>query len=204
MKSKKLRAMLGVKGILCIASLTVVALALVSYTARLTITPIPQFTLGATTDDWEVFVNEVDEVRYMPGDPGSPKGSEVPATQPPDTGDPNTFAFYVTTDASKKCAVKIELTAPVNSTANFTTFEIRVLHWEELPTGWQSEQLYTDETGTTTKDFINGLISGDVGYIIQDVSGELYYLIHVTYTYVDDATADIFVDFNYTPLPLPP
>lgn len=197
---KKLGAALGLKGILCIAALTVVALALVSYTTTLTITPIKQLTLGDLTDTWEIYVNDVDQVRYMLGDPGSPKGSVKPTL---DSTNSSTYAFKVVTDANKVCAVKIELTAPANSTANFTKFEIRVLYWNDVPTPpeWQSISLYTAETGTTTKDFINGLISGDAGYIHQQTSLTRYYLIQVTYTYDDDATDPISVSFKYTPLP---
>ena len=65
---RKLEAILGVKGFLCIASLTMIALALVAYTATVTITPTQQFTIGATTDSWTVYVNDVDAVRYLPGD----------------------------------------------------------------------------------------------------------------------------------------
>ena len=197
MKFKKLGAVLGVKGILCIAALSIVALALVSYTSRLTIMPVKQFTLGASVGDWTIYVNDVEQVRYLPANASAaPLGSGKPGNP---TDDPSKFSFKVVTDENKVCAVKIELTAPANSTVNFTTFEIRVLIWGA--TDWQSIDLYAAETGTTTKDFINGLIPGDAGYIHQAIPEADYYLIQVTYTYNDDATALVYVDFKYTPLP---
>ena len=66
-KIKKIGALLGIKGVLAIASLATIAVALVVYTASVTITPTLQFTIGASSDSWTVYINEVDEVRYLPG-----------------------------------------------------------------------------------------------------------------------------------------
>ena len=59
---KKIGALLGIKGVLSIASLATIAVALVVYTASVTITPTLQFTIGASSDSWTVYINEVDEV----------------------------------------------------------------------------------------------------------------------------------------------
>jgi hypothetical protein len=58
---------LGVKGILCLACLSVVAFALVTYTATVTVTPTLQLTTGATSASWNFYVNEVNQIRYLPG-----------------------------------------------------------------------------------------------------------------------------------------
>lgn len=197
---KKLQAMLGLKGILCIAALTVIALALVNYTATITITPIKPFTVGAITDYWGIYVNDVDEIRYLPGDPGSANGTIKP--EPPVYTNTSTYAFHVVTDANKVCAVKIELTAPVNNT-KFTKFEITVLRWNAtFPGQWQSETLYDAESGTTAKvpAYIDGR-AADVGYVHQEKSEEHFYLIQVTYSYEVDETTPVYVTFQYTPLP---
>jgi len=77
----------GVKVILCIVSLVMVAMALVTYSATVTITTTQQFSIGATSASWTVYVNDVDKVRYLPG------GSAEPTLN---TGDPSTYAFKVT------------------------------------------------------------------------------------------------------------
>jgi hypothetical protein len=115
---RKLKAVLGIKGLLCLASLTVIISALVSYTAVVTITPTTQFSIGATTASWTVYVNDMDQVRYLPGT-GTPAGSQQPSA--PSDADPNTFAFKVVTDADRVCAVKIELTTS-GTTRNSRSF----------------------------------------------------------------------------------
>jgi len=189
-KIRKLGAVLGVKGFLCLASLTMIALALVVYTATVTITPTQQFTKGAISDSWTVYVNDVDEVRYFPG------GSTEPTFN---AGDPNTYAFNVTTDAQKNCSVKIELTAAVNS-SKFSNFNITVEYWTGA--AWADETLYAGATGSTTKSYIDGLSSGDAGYIHKSGATTRYYLIKVTYSYDQtDETTQVTVTFQYTPLP---
>ena len=192
---RKLEAILGVKGFLCIASLTMIALALVAYTATVTITPTQQFTIGATTATWTVYVNDVDETRYLPGS-GSPAGSGEPTFNSSDT---DTYAFKVVTDADKVCAVKIDLTSAVNS-SKFSNFNITARFWTGA--AWADEVLYDAATGSTTKSYIDGLSAGDAGYIHQAVSTTRYYLIKVTYSYdLVDATDQVTVTFQYTPFP---
>lgn len=187
---REIKAILGVKGILCITSLAMIALALVAYTAVVTLNPTRQFVVGATSGSWMIYVNDVDRVRYLPG------GLMEPTFN---ADDPNTYAFKVATDASQACAVKIELASTVDS-SKFSKFQITVKYW----TGntWADEPLYDAPTGSTTKPYINGLTAGDAGYIHQDPSTTKYYLVKVTYSYdlVDEA-AQITVAFQYTPLP---
>lgn len=191
MKSlRKIGAMLGVKGVLCLASLTMIALALVSYTASVTITPTIQFSIGATSDSWAVYVNDVDKVRYLPGGVAEPKF---------DANNSNTYAFKVVTDANQVCAVKIELTSAVNS-SKFSKFQITAKYWTGA--AWADETLYDAPTGSTTKTYINGLTPGDAGYIHQALSTTRYYLIKVTYSYdLVDETTQVTATFQYTPLP---
>ncbi len=187
---KKLGTILGVKGFLCLASLIMIALSLVTYNGTITISPTIQFTIGATSDSWIVYVNDVNETRCLPGG----------FTEPPlNIGDPNTYAFQATTDVNKVCAIKIELTSAINS-SKFSNFNITVKYWNG--TAWDNEILYDAATGSATKPYIDGLTSGDSGYIHQNISTTRYYLIKVTYSYdLIDETDQVSVTFQYSPLP---
>jgi hypothetical protein len=167
-----------------------IVFALVTYNAQVTINPVKQFTIGATSDTWGVYVNDVDKLRYLPGG----------FTQPTlDQGNSSTYAFMVGTDANQVCAVKIELTQAVSS-SKFSKFQITVKYWDG--SAWADAPLYAGPTGSSTKDYIDGLTSGDAGYIHQGASTTTYYLVVVTYSYdVTDATAPVTVTFQYTPLP---
>jgi hypothetical protein len=185
-KIKKIGAVLGIKGVLAIASLTTIAVALVVYTASVTMAPTMQFTLGASTDSWTVYVNEVNEVRYLPG------GDSAPV-------DDTTFAFRVVTDADKVCAVQIELSSAMDS-ALFSNFDITVSHWVS-GTGWVSTQLYDSATGGSPISSIDGLTTNP-GYVQQAASNDVVYLVEVTYSYdLVDTTTPITATFQYTPLP---
>jgi hypothetical protein len=190
-KIRKIRALLGIKGLLAIASLTSIALALVVYTTAVTMQPTSQFTLGTSADSWTVYVNEVNEVRYLPGGDTQPGGAG---------GVPNAYAFRVVTDATKACAVQIELTSSIDSSL-FTNFEIRVFQYITATNSWAAETIYDSPTGSTTMSYINGIL-GETGYIQQGTSDDTYYLVEVTYSYdkVDTLTA-ITATFQYTPLP---
>ena len=192
---RKLGAILGVKGFLCLASLTLIALASMTYTPIVYINPIQQFTIGATSASWTVYVNDVNETRYLPGS-GSPASSGEPTFN---ASDSNTYAFKVVTDANRVCAVKIELTSTVNS-SKFSKFEITAKYWNG--SAWDDEALYDAATGSNPKSYINGLTSGDAGYIYQGTSETAYHLIKVTYSYDQvDETTQVTVEFQYTPLP---
>jgi len=188
-KIKKIGAVLGVKGVLSVASLMTIAVALVVYSAAVTINPTQQFTIGASSDTWNVYVNEVDEVRYLPG------GDSEPTF---DSGNTSTYAFRVVTDASKVCAVKIELTSAMN-TSKFSEFTITANYWTGA--AWASATLYDSNTGSTTITEIDGLSAGDAGYLHQTASADVYYLVEVSYSYdlVDDTT-QVTANFQYTPL----
>jgi hypothetical protein len=189
-KIKKIGTILGIKGILSIASLTTIALALVVYTASVTMTPTLQFTKGASSDSWTVYINEVDEVRYLPGNYSAPTL---------DTGDTSTYAFRVVTDANKVCAVQIELTSAMSS-ALFSNFDITVSYWV-VGSGWASATLYNSDTGSTPITAIDGLTT-NAGYIHQAASANVYYLVEVTYSYDKvDTTTQVTANFQYTPLP---
>jgi len=186
-KTRKIGALLGVKGVLSIAALSTIALALVVYTASVTIAPTVQFTLGASTDSWTVYINEVDQVRYLPG------GFSMPV-------DTSTYAFRVVTDVNKACAVQIELTSAMDS-GLFSNFNITVSCWE-AGTGWSgAAQLYDSATGGSSISSIDGLTT-NAGYIRQAASDDVYYLVQVTYSYdIVDTTTPITATFQYTPLP---
>ena len=195
---KKLKAVLGVKGSLCLLSLAMVILALVAYTAQVTITPTKPFTIGATTDSWTVYVNDVDETRYLPSNGSTPAGS-FPPNGPPAIGDTSSYAFYVSTDADKACSVNITMSTPADNT-KFSSFQVTVKQYVG-GTGWVDASIYDAATGGSTKSYIDGT-ANDFGYVQHLVSTNTFYAICVTYSYdlVDTASA-VSVTFQYTPLP---
>jgi hypothetical protein len=188
-KIKKLGALLGIKGVLSIASLATIAVALVVYSAAVTITPTQQFTIGALSDSWTVYINEVNEVRYLPGN------YSAPTLNP---GDTSTYAFRVVTDANKVCAIQIQMASAMSSSL-FSNFDITVSYWV-AGSGWTSETLYASNTGSTTISSIDGLTT-NAGYIHQAASTDRYYLVEVTYSYdIVDTTTQVTANFEYTPL----
>jgi hypothetical protein len=190
MKARQLGAILGIKGTLCIICMTVIVLALIVYTASTVITPTLQFTAGAASSSWTVYINDVNKARYLPGGMAQPTFN---------ASNPNTYAFKVVTDANQVCAIRIELTSAVNA-SKFSNFNITTEYWTGA--AWVAGPLYTATTGSTVKPYINGLTAGDFGYIHQDLSITRYYLIKVTYSYDKVAeTAQVATTFQYTPLP---
>jgi hypothetical protein len=190
MKFKRLGAMLGVKGVLCIISLTMIVVALVIYTVSVAITPTLQFSTGAASSSWTVYVNDVNKARYLPG--GATESTF-------NASNPNTYAFKVVTDANQVCAVKIELTSAVNA-SKFSNFNITLEYWNS--TAWVSGTLYNAATGSTAKSYMDGLAAGDSGYVHQGISTTQCYLIKVTYSYDKvDETTQVATTFQYTPLP---
>lgn len=190
MNIRKIGLILGLKGVLAASSLITIAVALVVYSASVTVIPIQQFTIGSSSETWTVYVNEVNQDRYLPG------GLSQPIF---DSGNPNTYAFRVITDADKNCAVKVELTSAIDN-GKFSNFDITVDYWTGIT--WAPATLYDSATGPTTIAEIDGLTPGATGYIQQGVSSTTYYLVKVNYSYdlVDDTT-QITTTFQYTPLP---
>jgi len=186
-KIRKISALLGIKGLLAVASLTSIAIALVVYTASVTITPATQFTLGASSDSWNVYINDVNQVRYLPG------GSTPPV-------DTSTHAFLLNTQ-NRGCAVQIELTAAI-STSLFSNFDITVMYWQS-GSGWTSAQLCDSDTGGSPISSIDGTTT-NAGYIRQASGiGDTYYIVRVTYSYdLVDTTTAVTTTFQYTPLPV--
>ena len=189
MSKKRISALLGLKGILSLSALATIALALVAYSAAVTVTPTQQFTIGKTSDSWTIYVNEVNQVRYLPGADSQPTFSDV---------DTNTYAFKVVTDADKVCAVQIELTSVMDN-AKFSNFDITVDYWDS--DSWETATLYNAATGSTTVTDIDGLTT-TAGYIHQAIGATTYYLVTTTYSYdLVDTTSDVTATFQYTPLP---
>jgi hypothetical protein len=187
---RRIISLLGIKGIICIVFVIALGFALVVFTASVTVNPVRQISTGATTASWDIYVNEVNQVRYLPG------GSSEPNLN---TGDPSTYASKVVTDSNKVCAVKIELTSAVNS-SKFSNFNITVR--SSSGGAWSDETLYASASGATTKSYIDGLTPEDSGYIHQTTSTTKYYEMKVTYSYDKvDETDQLTVIFQYTPLP---
>jgi hypothetical protein len=185
-KIRKIRALLGIKGLLAIASLTTIAMALVVYTASVTITPTAQFTLGVSSESWTVYINEVNQVRYLPG-----------ANTLPATGATHAFSLDTT---NRGCAVQIELLSAMSS-GLFSNFDITVMYYDS-GSGWTSAQLYDSATGGSTITSIDGRTT-NAGFIRQAAgTGATSYLIRVTYSYdIVGTTTAVTADFQYTPLP---
>lgn len=199
MRARYVETVLGLKGIIAIASLMVIVAALVSYTATVTITVSKPYSLGASAQNWTINENDQNMIRYLPGE------VDTNATLTFDQGSSSTWAFKVVTDTNRGMAVRIEL-EDYTKTVNFTKFEITVL-WRNTTTSWQEAQLYGGQTasaGQKTPNLINGTLNGDFGYIhqLRAASGTLTrcYLIKVTYTYPSSATGPT-VKFVYTPTP---
>ena len=149
-----------------------------------------QLGVGTTTAAWDIYVNDVNQIRYMPG------GFTEPTL---DTGDTSTYAFKVVTDANRVCAVKVTITSQMDNT-KFSNFEITVL--SSTGGAWGAETLYAAPTGGTTKASIDGLTQGDAAYIHQPISTTKYYEIQVTYSYdLVSNNTQISVTFQFTPLP---
>ncbi len=190
-KLRKLFVSLIIEGLICLICLASVSFALVTYAKALTISPMQQLSVGTATATWTIYVNEVNQVRYMPGGFSEPTLS---------TGDTSTYAFKVATNANNVCAVKVELTSAMD-VSKFSQFDITVLSSTAKGT-WSTAPLYAAPTGGATKAFINGLIPGDAAYIHQDASTTKYYLIQVTYTYdpsADNTQTQIPATFMFTP-----
>jgi hypothetical protein len=194
-KILKLFASLGIKGVICLICLFIclasISFALVTYTSTVTITPTVQLSVGMTTASWTIYVNEVNQVQYMPG------GASATTLN---TGDTSTYAFEVVTDANKVCAVEVGLTTAMDPT-KFSNFDITVLS-STADGSWGPETLYTAPTGSTTMASINGLTQGAAAYIHQGFSTTKYYEIQVTYSYdLVDNTSPITATFQFTPFP---
>lgn len=195
-----LRAMLGLKGIICLAALIVIVVAQLTYTATVNINVgTTEFSQGKSTESWTIYPNDIDKFRYLPG-----AGTGGNATPTFNAGDSNTWAFKATTDTVKGMAIKIEL-VDYTKTENFTKFEITAIWYNTTASAWESAQLYDGATSSAgTKALINGTSSADHGYIHQEraTSGTLtrHYLIKVTYSYETEA-AGPSVQFKYTPTP---
>ena len=190
MTKKRISAILGLKGVLAISSLVTIAVALVIYSAAVTVTPTQQFTIGASSASWTIYVNEVDQVRYLPGVASEPTFNDA------DTG---TYAFKVVTDDDKVCAVEIVLNSAMDN-EKFSNFNITVDAWDG--DSWETATLYDAATGSTTVTDIDGLTT-TAGYIHQAAGATpTYYLVTVTYSYdLVDSNTDVTATFNYTPLP---
>lgn len=167
-----------------------IAVTLFSYTTTVTIQPYKQLSQGASSASWTIYVNELDQVQYVPGATSEPTFN---------ANDVSTYAFNVTTDANKVCAVEISLETAMSS-SDFSSFQITVLYW--TGSAWAPAQLYTAATGSTPLSYIDGLTSTP-GYIHQDISTSTYYLVAITYSYnLVDLTSPYTVNLQYTPLPL--
>lgn len=188
----KKRYLLAAIALVAILIGVAVAVDFFSYTTTISIQPYKQLSQGVSSASWTIYVNEVNQVQYVPGATTEPTFNANDAT---------TYAFNVTTDANKACSVEIGLTEAVSS-SDFSSFQITVLYW--TGSAWSPATLYTSATGSITMSYIDGTTSTP-GYIQQAVSTSMYYLVAITYSYnLVDSTTPISVNLQYTPLPQTP
>jgi hypothetical protein len=103
---------------------------------------------------------KVNQVQYLPSE----------FTQPTlNTSNINTYAFNVTTDSNKVCAVKIELTSLPNT--NFSSFQITTLYW--TGSAWTAETMYDAATGSTPKSYVDGLTLGDAATFTKQFNQQI-------------------------------
>lgn len=198
---RKLPWLLTGKGLMATLSVLAVAIALVSYTATVTININSSFTVGATTATWDVYLNDVAQLRYLPGSTATPRGSAELGS-----GTTNN-AFSVVDDGAQGTAVNITLTTLMSAT-QFSQFQITVKQWNATSSSWQAgtplSTLYTTQTGTTTMTFIQGL-SGGAGqtfgflHILKTQTTTVYFEIVVTYTVNATSAGTATAVFSYTP-----
>ena len=190
MQKQKNASYLRHKNILYVFAFISIAAALLSYQGTATITPTKQFTVGATTASWNVYINQVNEENYLPG------GTSEPIFN---AGDASTYAFKLSTDTNKVCAVKVELTTQIDN-ALYSNFDVTIYKWSG--SNWAQETLYLAPTGVTTTPSFDGTTPDACAYIHQTTSTTSYYLIKVTYSYdKQDTTTANTATFNYTPMP---
>ena len=104
LKNLKRKYILAIVAVLLISTLLVTT-ALVVYTSNATATETKQLTLGyAIPAAWIFYVNEVNQIKYMPGNASSGNFTATFSAV-----DPSTYAFKVVTDADRVCAVQIDL-----------------------------------------------------------------------------------------------
>jgi hypothetical protein len=139
---KKLKLALGINGIIALICLGIFVVALITYTTTTSQTPVKQFYQGITSDSWNIYLNEQNCVRYLPGI--SPE-NVLPPSQPVD-GETSTYAFKIVTDSYRVCAVDVRLSEEANSTL-FSRFDIQALFWNTTATAWEVVPIFSGPTG---------------------------------------------------------
>lgn len=184
---RKLPWILTGKSLLAVGSIAMVALALVTYTATITITFSPFFTLGQATGAWTT--NTSSGTRYLPGN------TVIPGTPGPVTAT-TTFAFSTITGGGY---VQIG-TSTAAKTTDFSSFKIFVLVFNS--TVWNNATMYTSSTfGTVLSGGVDGTSTANSGFIhIVSAQPQTYFAIQVNYILVGtpaDPSANVV--FAYTP-----
>lgn len=185
-REKKLAWLLTGKSLLAIASMMTVALALVTYSATLTLTINPFFKVGLNSINWSVTTST--GARYLPN------GASIPGTP----SDPPTSSFAFRTQTGSGW-VQVG-TSTQAKPADFLSFRIFVLTWNS--SSWNNATLYVDNTFLVPLvGGIDGTSASSVGYLHVSTGAPLvFYAIQVNYilapTPADTSTT---VVFSYTP-----
>ncbi len=184
---RKLPWILTGKSLLAVGSIAMVALALVTYSATITITFSPFFTLGLNTSAWTT--NTASGSRYLPGN------TAVPGTPGPITAT-TTFAFSTITGGGY---VQIG-TSTAAKTTDFSSFKIFVLVFNS--TTWNNATIYTTSAfSTVLSGGVDGTNTATSGFIhIVSAQPQTYFAIQVNYVLVGtpaDTSANVV--FAYTP-----
>lgn len=184
---RKLPWILTGKAALAVGSIAMVALALVTYTATITITFSPFFTLGQATGAWST--NTASGTRYLPGN------TVIPGTPGPVTAT-TTFAFSTITGGGY---VQVGTSTAAKPT-DFQSFKIFVLVFNS--TVWNNATIYTSSAFTSVlSGGVDGTNTATSGFI-HVVAGQpqTYFAIEVIYILQGtpaDTTANVV--FAYTP-----
>jgi hypothetical protein len=187
---RKLPWILTGKSLLAVASISMVALALATYTVTVNISFNAFFTQGATSQSWTM--NTATGTRYLPGDTSDSNGF---LTVAPTLGNLTSFGFATITGLGY---VKINL-GSAESASNFQSFKIFVL----TSTGtasWTNATLFTDTTFTTTlPNGIDGLTGTLTGYLHITATTRAFYAIQVNYVLASAPSGTPTAVFDYTP-----
>ncbi len=192
---RKLPWILTGKALIATGSIAMVALALVTYTATVTLNFSAFFVQGmGNTASWTLSTSS--GTRYLPGNQAN-AGTNTPGA--PAQTNTTSFAFYTITG---KGYVKINLAANV-PTADFNSYRIFVLTFNT--TTWNNATLYASSTYSTTGHIVGGIdgtgvnASALTAYLLIGQAAQVFYAIQVNYILAPTPGASTTTTFNYTP-----
>ncbi len=175
-----------------------VALALVTYTATVTIQFNAFFVQGATSMTWGALTTS-SGTRYFPNGANTtgiltPNSTIVPSG----TTVANNFTFATQSTGKGYIQIAMGTAAPA---ADFQSFRVRVLTYNGTTTKWVNATMFTTSSFTTQlTNGLDGMQTATSAFIHVSGGSTLFYLIRVDYVLVGTpAGTNINVVFNETP-----